>query len=169
MITQKNKKIMKLSDLRIGDIVVYINNYKLVKVEQIDENGLTISNGQTVPEQEIDAKIAPCDIDKDTLKRFRSTFIPLIDDKKCSDTDWILNEQGCSFKLHYNKCLTKAEDNEELGNIEILDDSSCAPYCGTWTLECSCNHRLDNDPQTYQGIVSIQELQHLIHDYFSRD
>lgn len=160
---------MKLSDLRIGDIVVCINNYKLVKVDQIDENGLTLSNGQTVHEQEIDAKIAPCDIGEDTLKNFRTTFNPVNAEKRFTDTDWILNEQGCSFKLHYNKCLTKTEDNEELGNIEILDDSSCAPYCGTWTLECSCNHRLDNDPQTYQGIVSIQELQHLINDNLSRD
>lgn len=156
---------MKLSDLRIGDIVVYINNYKLVKIEQIDENGLTLSNEQTVPEQEINAKIAPCDIGEDALKYFRTTFNPVNAEKR----DWILNEQGCSFKLHYNKCLTKTEDNKELGNIEILDDSPCAPYCGTWTLDCSCNHRLDNDPETYSGIVSIQELQHLINDYFSRD
>lgn len=160
---------MKLSDLRIGDIVVYLNNYKLVKVEKIGESELTLSNGQTVPEQEIDAKIAPCYIDKDTLKRFRSTFTPVNADKKCSDTDWILNERGCLFKLHYNKCLTKTENNEDLGIIEILDESPCTPYCGTWTLEYSCNHRVDNDPQTYPGIVSIQELQHLIDDYLSRD
>lgn len=151
---------MKLEDLRKGDYVNIISNNKqeYARIIDIRKDRVTLGNGVEYNVEEMSYCIASVEINEETLKKIG--FYK----RKCSN-EYEKHESGCTFSINYNEPEFETSYSEDLGEIEALKTPPDGITYGTWTLECACISRIDQDKRTIHDIVHIHQLQHILSDY----